>query len=150
MTRRTVAGLGLHGRPFTIHKFRSMAVDAEARLASPRAQSIGNGPPFKMDEGPRITRVGPVLRKYSLDELPQFWTVLRGNMSVVGHRPHRAKELDAFPNHGSRRLLIKPGIMRLWQVSGRSDLSLEESLKLDLRYVENWSLMGDTLRVRVG
>lgn len=135
--------VGLRGKPFTIHKFRSMAVDAEARLEALRSQSTGNGPLFKMDADPRITPVGRVLRKYSLDELPQFWTVLRGRMSVVGPRPHLERELDEFPDVGLRRLLIKPGITGLWQVSGRSDLNLEDSMKLDLRYVQNWSLLGD-------
>lgn len=139
--------IGLRGQPFTIHKFRSMAVDAESRLAALRAQSIGNGPLFKMENDPRLTRVGRFLRKYSLDELPQFWTALKGDMSVVGPRPHLEKELDQFPDEGLRRLLIKPGITGLWQVSGRSDLSLEDSIKLDLRYVENWSIVGDLVIV---
>jgi len=139
--------IGLRGQPFTIHKFRSMAVDAESRLAALRAQSIGNGPLFKMENDPRLTRVGRFLRRYSLDELPQFWTALKGDMSVVGPRPHLEKELDQFPDEGLRRLLIKPGITGLWQVSGRSDLSLEDSIKLDLRYVENWSIVGDLVIV---
>jgi len=96
-----------------------------------------------MADDPRVTRVGRILRKYSLDELPQFWTVLRGHMSVVGPRPHLAHELAAFPDDGLRRLLIKPGITGLWQVSGRSDLAIEDAIRLDLRYVENWSLSGD-------
>jgi len=135
--------IGLNGKPFTIHKFRSMSVDAESKLAMLRERSMTDGPLFKMDDDPRMTRVGRVLRKYSLDELPQFWTVLRGNMSVVGPRPHLENELDEFPDEGLRRLLIKPGITGLWQVSGRSDLSLEDSVKLDLRYVQSWSLLGD-------
>ena len=139
--------IGVHGRPFIIHKFRSMAVDAEARLEALLNESIGNGPLFKMDDDPRVTRVGRILRKYSLDEFPQFWTVLRGQMSVVGPRPHLEKELNEFPDAGLRRLLIKPGITGLWQVNGRSDLSLEDSIKLDLRYVQNWSLLGDLVIV---
>lgn len=135
--------IGLNGKEFTIHKFRTMRTDAEQLLEQLRSQSIGNGVLFKMDDDPRITRIGRFLRKYSLDELPQFWTVLGGHMSVVGPRPHLAKELDEFPDEGLRRLLIKPGITGLWQVSGRSDLSLDDSIKLDLRYVENWSLIGD-------
>lgn len=135
--------IGLEGNPFTIHKFRTMHVDAEARLAELRAASDTDGPLFKMTEDPRVTRVGRVLRKFSLDELPQFWTVLLGDMSVVGPRPHLADELAEFPDHALRRLLIKPGITGLWQISGRSDLSLEESIRLDLRYVESWSLSGD-------
>lgn len=135
--------IGLNGRPFTIHKFRSMSVDAESKLVLLRERSMSDGPLFKMNDDPRTTRVGRVLRKYSLDELPQFWTVLRGSMSVVGPRPHLEKELDEFPDEGLRRLLIKPGITGLWQVSGRSDLKLEDSVKLDLRYVRSWSLLGD-------
>lgn len=139
--------VGLRGKPFTIHKFRSMAVDAEAGLEVLRHQSMGDGPLFKMDDDPRVTRVGRILRKYSLDELPQFWTALRGRMSIVGPRPHLERELDEFPDVGLRRLLIKPGITGLWQVSGRSDLSLENSIKLDLRYVQRWSLLGDVVIV---
>lgn len=139
--------VGRNGEPFVIHKFRTMCVDAEAKLADLREASIGNGVLFKMDDDPRVTRVGRILRKYSLDELPQFWTALRGDMSVVGPRPHLARELADFPDEGLRRLLIKPGITGLWQVSGRSDLSLEESIRLDLRYVENWSLTGDLVIV---
>lgn len=135
--------VGRGGEPFTIHKFRSMSVDAEDRLEALRPESIGNGALFKMDDDPRTTRVGRTLRKLSFDELPQFWTVLRGDMSVVGPRPHLEKELAEFPDDGLRRLLIKPGITGLWQVNGRSNLSLEESIRLDLSYVENWSLSGD-------
>lgn len=135
--------VGLGGEPFVIHKFRSMATDAEARLDALRSESIGNGALFKMEDDPRTTRVGRVLRRLSLDELPQFWTALRGDMSVVGPRPHLEQELAAFPAAGLRRLLIKPGITGLWQVNGRSDLSLEESIRLDLSYVDNWSLSGD-------
>lgn len=141
------ARVGLKGKAFTIHKFRTMHTDAEARLAELLSKSISDGPLFKMADDPRVTRVGRILRKYSLDELPQFWTVLRGHMSVVGPRPHLAHELAAFPDEGLRRLLIKPGITGLWQVSGRSDLSLEDSIKLDLRYVENWSIVGDLVIV---
>ena len=90
-----------------------------------------------------MTRLGQFLRRTSLDELPQFWTVLTGAMSVVGPRPHLENELAEFPDEGMRRLLIKPGITGLWQVNGRSELSLEDSLRLDLSYVENWSMTGD-------
>jgi exopolysaccharide biosynthesis polyprenyl glycosylphosphotransferase len=135
--------IGLKGQEFTIHKFRTMHVDAEKRLAELRAESTQAGPLFKMVEDPRVTRPGRVLRKYSLDELPQFWTVLRGHMSVVGPRPHLAHELAEFSDEGLRRLLIKPGITGLWQVSGRSDLTFEDAISLDLLYVENWSLTGD-------
>lgn len=135
--------IGLEGRTFTIHKFRTMSVDAEARKAELQAAGSGNGVLFKVRADPRVTPLGRVLRKYSLDELLQFWTVLRGGMSVVGPRPHLADELDRFPDEGLRRLLIKPGITGLWQVSGRSNLSFAQSIRLDLRYVEDWSLVGD-------
>ena len=108
-----------------------------------RADSTGNGVLFKMDADPRVTRLGQFLRRTSLDELPQFCTVLTGGMSVVGPRPHLENELAEFPDEGMRRLLIKPGITGLWQVNGRSELSLEDSLRLDLSYVENWSMTGD-------
>lgn len=137
------ARVGLGGEEFVIHKFRSMHLDAEARLAELRDRQAEGGPLFKMEDDPRMTKVGRFLRKYSLDELPQFWTVLKGNMSVVGPRPHLASELAEYPDEGLRRLLIKPGITGLWQVSGRSDLSFEDAVRLDLRYVENWSLTGD-------
>lgn len=139
--------IGLNGAEFTIHKFRTMRTDAESHLEELRAESIGNVALFKLDRDPRVTRIGRLLRTYSLDELPQFWTVLRGRMSVVGPRPHLAKELAGFPDEGLRRLLIKPGITGLWQISGRSDLSLEDSVKLDLRYIESWSLTGDIVVV---
>lgn len=135
--------VGRYGRPFTIHKFRTMGVDAEARIDALIAAQGGRALLFKMDDDPRITRIGRILRKYSLDELPQFWSVLRGGMSVVGPRPQVAREVAEYTNAHHRRLLIKPGITGLWQVSGRSDLSLDESIRLDLRYVENWSLVGD-------
>ncbi|WP_241660264.1 sugar transferase [Propioniciclava tarda] len=139
--RQTRVGLG--GEEFVIHKFRSMHMDAEARLAALRDKSNADSPLFKLNADARMTQIGRVLRKYSLDELPQFWTVLKGQMSVVGPRPHLASELAQYPDEGLRRLLIKPGITGLWQVSGRSDLSFADAVRLDLRYVENWSLTGD-------
>jgi exopolysaccharide biosynthesis polyprenyl glycosylphosphotransferase len=139
--------VGLNGTTFTMHKFRSMAVDAEARLAELQAKNEGSGVLFKMKHDPRVTRVGRVLRKFSLDELPQFWDVLTGSMSVVGPRPPLAREVKEYESHVYRRLLTKPGITGLWQVSGRSDLSWEESVRLDLRYVENWSISGDIILI---
>lgn len=135
--------IGRHGKPFTIHKFRTMCVDAEAKLDALIAANGGNALLFKLPDDARITRVGKVLRKYSLDELPQFWTALWGKMSVVGPRPQVVREVAEYTDIHHRSLLIKPGITGLWQVSGRSDLSVEESIRLDLRYVENWSLVGD-------
>ncbi|WP_243231852.1 sugar transferase [Microbacterium sp. CIAB417] len=135
--------VGRDGRTFRMVKFRSMRTDAEQRLAELKEQNEGAGVLFKMKDDPRVTRVGKVLRKLSLDELPQFWNVLVGDMSVVGPRPPLPSEVTAYDGTVYRRLYIKPGITGLWQVSGRSDLSWDESVRLDLRYVENWSVMND-------
>nr|WP_314845529.1 sugar transferase [uncultured Microbacterium sp.] len=135
--------VGRDGRTFKMVKFRSMKTDAEQQLAALKEQNEGAGLLFKMKDDPRITRVGKVLRKLSLDELPQFWNVLIGDMSVVGPRPPLPSEVTAYDGTVFRRLYIKPGITGLWQVSGRSDLSWDESVRLDLRYVENWSVMND-------
>jgi lipopolysaccharide/colanic/teichoic acid biosynthesis glycosyltransferase len=120
-----------------------MHADAEQRLAALKAVNEGSGLLFKMKNDPRITRVGRVLRKLSFDELPQFWNVLAGEMSVVGPRPPLPSEVSDYDGTVSRRLYIKPGITGLWQVSGRSDLDWDESIRLDLRYVENWSVITD-------
>jgi exopolysaccharide biosynthesis polyprenyl glycosylphosphotransferase len=135
--------VGKDGNEFRMWKFRSMYADAEARLAALEAQSDGNGVLFKMKSDPRITRIGVFLRRFSLDELPQLFNVLTGSMSLVGPRPPLPSEVAKYENHVRRRLLVRPGITGLWQVSGRSDLSWEESVRLDLRYVENWSLGQD-------
>lgn len=135
--------VGRDGRTFRIVKFRSMKTDAEQQLAALKEQNEGAGLLFKMKDDPRVTRVGKVLRRLSLDELPQFWNVLVGDMSVVGPRPPLPSEVTAYDGTVFRRLYIKPGITGLWQVSGRSDLSWDESVRLDLRYVENWSVMND-------
>ncbi|WP_344092904.1 sugar transferase [Microbacterium deminutum] len=137
--------IGRDGREFTMLKFRTMRTTAESELAALSAQNEGSGPLFKLKRDPRITRVGAVFRKFSLDELPQFWNVLRGDMSVVGPRPPLPTEVRAYDGTVFRRLYIKPGITGLWQISGRSDLSWEESVRLDLRYVENWSVMTDLM-----
>lgn len=137
--------IGRDGREFRMIKFRTMKVDAEAQLAKLKEQNEGSGPLFKMKNDPRITRVGRVLRKFSLDELPQFVNVLTGDMSVVGPRPPLPSEVSDYKGRVYRRLYIKPGITGLWQVSGRSDLSWEESVRLDLRYVENWSITNDLM-----
>lgn len=132
--------VGRDGRLFVIYKFRTMYVDAEARLAELRHLNEFDGVLFKMRNDPRITRVGKWLRRYSLDELPQLFNVVRGQMSLVGPRPPLPEEVAQYPDDARRRLVVKPGITGLWQVSGRSDLSWEESVRLDLRYVENWSI----------
>ena len=135
--------VGAHGTRFTMLKFRSMVIDAEARLAQLRTLDEGNGVLFKMKEDPRVTRAGRFLRAYSLDELPQLWNVLRGDMSLVGPRPPLPSEVERYEGPVSRRLLTRPGITGLWQVNGRSNLSWEDSVRLDLYYVENWSITGD-------
>ncbi|WP_431278360.1 sugar transferase [Leifsonia poae] len=135
--------VGRNGETFRMFKFRSMVVDAEARLAKLQAQNEGNGLLFKMKNDPRVTRIGHFLRKYSLDELPQLFNVFLGDMSLVGPRPPLPAEVEGYENHVHRRLYIKPGLTGMWQVNGRSDLSWEESVRLDLYYVENWSLTGD-------
>lgn len=135
--------VGKNGSLFRMHKFRSMVVDAEARLNELAKASEGNGVLFKMKGDPRITKLGAFIRKYSLDELPQLWNVLVGEMSIVGPRPPLPAEVETYEQYVHRRLLVQPGITGLWQVSGRSDLSWEDSVRLDLYYVENWSLMQD-------
>lgn len=135
--------VGRDGRQFKMVKFRSMRVNAEEELAVLKARNEGAGLLFKMKDDPRITRVGKYLRKFSIDEVPQFWNVLKGDMSVVGPRPPLPDEVTAYDGTVFRRLYIKPGITGPWQVGGRSDLSWDESVRLDLRYVENWSVMTD-------
>jgi exopolysaccharide biosynthesis polyprenyl glycosylphosphotransferase len=141
--RQTRVGRG--GELFTMFKFRSMVVDAEARKMDLIALNDGHGALFKLRDDPRITRVGKILRDFSLDELPQLFNVLRGSMSLVGPRPHLAHEVAQMPYEANRRSLVTPGLTGLWQVSGRSDLEEEDGIKLDLRYVENWSLTLDLL-----
>ncbi|WP_369258294.1 sugar transferase [Geodermatophilus amargosae] len=137
--------VGVNGRGFTILKFRSMAVDADRRLAELLDRNEGDGLLFKMRRDPRVTRVGRWLRRFSLDELPQLLNVLGGSMSLVGPRPPLPAEVERYDSSVSRRLLVRPGLTGLWQISGRSDLSWEEAVRLDLRYVENWSLALDAL-----
>jgi exopolysaccharide biosynthesis polyprenyl glycosylphosphotransferase len=139
--------IGLNGKPFAMLKFRSMVVDAEKGRLALVGRNEGAGPLFKMRHDPRITRVGRWLRRLSIDELPQLINVLRGQMSIVGPRPPLQSEVATYSGDVHRRLLVKPGITGLWQVSGRSNLPWEESVRLDLYYVENWSLMQDLLIV---
>ena len=138
--------VGLNGEEFTMLKFRSMTADAETRLSEiAHLDEHGTGQLFKVKNDPRITRVGAFIRRYSLDELPQLFNVVRGEMSLVGPRPPLPREVEAYSPIAMPRLKVKPGLTGLWQVSGRSDLSVEESVRLDLRYVENWSLMMDAM-----
>jgi exopolysaccharide biosynthesis polyprenyl glycosylphosphotransferase len=136
---------GRDGRTFQMWKFRSMVPTAERELAGLLDRNEASGLLFKMRSDPRVTRVGRVLRAHSLDELPQFWNVLVGDMSVVGPRPPLVTEVESYDGPVRRRLMIKPGVTGIWQVSGRSDLSWEEGVRLDLYYVENWSLTGDLM-----
>jgi len=137
--------MGLGGKKFFMLKFRSMVVDAESLLPNLQVEERGEGNSvlFKMKNDPRITPVGRVMRRFSIDELPQLFNVLGGSMSLVGPRPPLDREVVFYEKHVHRRFLVKPGITGLWQVSGRSNLSWEDSVRLDLYYVENWSITGD-------
>jgi exopolysaccharide biosynthesis polyprenyl glycosylphosphotransferase len=135
--------VGKGGEPFKIYKFRTMVVDAEARLAEIRDKNDSDGVLFKLRRDPRVTGIGARLRKWSLDELPQLVNVLRGEMSLVGPRPALPEEAAKYADHVRRRLVVKPGLTGMWQVNGRSDLSWDETVRLDLRYVENWSFALD-------
>jgi exopolysaccharide biosynthesis polyprenyl glycosylphosphotransferase len=135
--------VGLRGKEFSCLKFRSMCTDAEARLAALAAQNEGAGPLFKMADDPRITRVGRLIRRLSIDELPQLWNAFRGEMSLVGPRPALPSEVAQYDDDTRRRLDVRPGLTGLWQVSGRSRLSWDDTVRLDLYYVDNWSMTQD-------
>lgn len=137
--------VGYRGNAFHMIKFRSMVTNAEELKKELMEQNEGNGVLFKMSDDPRITKIGKFIRKYSIDELPQLWNVFIGDMSLVGPRPPLPSEVAQYEEDAYRRLLVKPGITGLWQVSGRSNLSWEESIRLDLYYVENWSVIGDVV-----
>jgi exopolysaccharide biosynthesis polyprenyl glycosylphosphotransferase len=139
--------IGLDGQPFHMIKFRSMVDGADRKVAELASQNEGCGVLFKIKQDPRVTPVGCFLRRYSIDELPQFINVVRGEMSVVGPRPPLPSEAESYDNKVRRRLLVRPGITGLWQVSGRSDLSWEDTVRLDLSYVANWSMMSDLVIV---
>lgn len=139
--RQTRVGRG--GRHFTMIKFRTMTTDAEERRADLLTLNEGAGPLFKLIRDPRITRIGRLLRRTSLDELPQLWNVVRGDMSLVGPRPALPRETDQYDDWVRRRLSVKPGMTGLWQVSGRSRLGWNDAVRLDLDYVDNWTLGGD-------
>jgi exopolysaccharide biosynthesis polyprenyl glycosylphosphotransferase len=139
--------VGLNGNHFRMLKFRSMVVDAETQLIAlqGKERTEGNSVMFKMKNDPRVTPIGRFLRRFSLDELPQLFNVLGGSMSLVGPRPPLESEVAIYEHHVHRRFLVKPGITGLWQVSGRSNLSWEDTVRLDLYYVENWSITGDLM-----
>lgn len=137
--------VGINGEMFRMIKFRSMITDAESQLQALRVeqQDAGNNVLFKMKNDPRVTSVGRVIRRYSIDELPQLFNVVKGDMSLVGPRPPLKAEVDLYEDEARLRLLVKPGMTGLWQVSGRSNLSWDDSVRLDVFYVENWSITGD-------
>ncbi|ALG14103.1 sugar transferase [Kibdelosporangium phytohabitans] len=137
--------IGKDGKAFTMIKFRTMVPDAHAQRLHLLAMNEAEGPLFKMRKDPRVTRIGAVLRRFSMDELPQLFNVISGSMSLVGPRPPLPEETERYSSDARRRLLVKPGLTGLWQVSGRSDLPWEEAVRLDLRYVEDWSLALDAL-----
>jgi len=137
--------VGVGGAQFTCLKFRTMVPDAEAQLPQLAHRNDHDGVLFKLRDDPRVTRVGRWLRRLSLDELPQLFNVLAGQMSLVGPRPPLPAEVERYGRDAQRRLLVKPGLTGLWQVSGRSDLAWEDAVRLDLYYVENWSLSSDLL-----
>ncbi len=135
---------GHNGRPFTMFKFRTMIPDADKLKDSLAAQNEMGGPVFKIKNDPRITRIGSLLRKTSIDELPQFLNVLKGDMSLVGPRPPLPSEVTRYDRWQRRKLSVKPGLTCLWQVNGRNKIDFEDWMKLDLEYIDNWSLWLDT------
>jgi exopolysaccharide biosynthesis polyprenyl glycosylphosphotransferase len=135
--------VGMHGRIFTIYKLRTMVADADARYAELAAQSDTRGAAFKMVDDPRITPIGRWLRRFSLDELPQVWNVLRGEMSIVGPRPAPPREVEQYDLWHRRRLSMKPGITGLWQISSRLDEDFDQRAELDMAYIERWSIWLD-------
>lgn len=137
--------MGLNGRRFRCHKFRTMVVDAEKRLAELQHLNEVDGPVFKIKRDPRITKIGALLRKTSVDELPQLWNVFVGEMSLVGPRPPIPSEVEKYERWQRRRLSMRPGITCLWQISGRSNLDFDTWMRLDLQYIDNWSLTLDLI-----
>jgi lipopolysaccharide/colanic/teichoic acid biosynthesis glycosyltransferase len=136
--------VGKNGRRFTIYKFRTMVYDAEERLKDLRAENVMNGPIFKVPADPRVTPTGRELRRRHLDELPQFWNIFKGEMSLVGTRPPTEDETKHYENHHYKRLGMKPGLTGLWQINGNSAINdFEDVVKLDCRYIDKWSLALD-------
>ena len=134
---------GLHGRRFTLFKFRTMVEDAEQQQRHLSHLNEMDGPVFKMKRDPRVTRLGRWLRRLSLDELPQLWNVLKGDMSLVGPRPPVPQEVSAYQRWQRRRLSMRPGLTCLWQIQGRNDLDFDRWMELDLEYIDNWSPLLD-------
>lgn len=148
--------VGQNGKIFRMFKFRSMCVDAEAKLKDIKHKNEMTGPMFKMKEDPRITKIGKIIRKTSIDELPQLLNVLRGEMSLVGPRPNLPSEVAKFKEHHKRKLMAKPGLTCYWQVSGRSNIDFEQWMELDIKYIEERSIWIDiklifkTVKVLIG
>ncbi len=137
--------IGKNGKPFKMYKFRSMCVDAEDKLSELLEQNEVEGAMFKMKEDPRITKVGKVIRKFSIDELPQLWNVLIGEMSLVGPRPPLVREVAVYAEYDKQRLLVKPGCTGLWQVSCRNEVGFDEMVELDLSYIRSMSIKNDLI-----
>ncbi|EOT49316.1 hypothetical protein IGK74_001346 [Enterococcus sp. AZ150] len=137
--------VGKNGKPFKMYKIRSMCIDAEEKLAELLSLNEIEGAMFKMKDDPRITKIGKFIRKTSIDELPQLWNVLKGDMSLVGPRPPLVREVEHYTEHDKERLFVKPGCTGLWQVSGRNSLSFNQMVNLDIKYIENLSLKNDTV-----
>ncbi|MEW6606002.1 MAG: sugar transferase [bacterium] len=135
--------VGLNGRQFCFYKFRTMVINAEKKKNSLKHLNEMDGPVFKIRNDPRITKFGRFLRKYSLDELPQFFNVLKGEMSIVGPRPPLPEEVEKYDSYQYRRLSMKPGLTCIWQVSGRNKISFKEWMRMDLEYIDNYSLWLD-------
>lgn len=135
--------IGMNGKPFIMFKLRTMVQSADQQLSSLLASNECDGPLFKIRNDPRVTSTGRFLRRFSIDEVPQFLNVLRSEMRVVGPRPPLRREVEAYDDDVQRKLLVRPGITGPWQVSGRCDLPWDEAARLDLAYVDNWSLRGD-------
>ncbi|WP_080291095.1 sugar transferase [Oenococcus oeni] len=135
--------IGLHGKSFVMYKLRSMIPDADLKRIKLLDKNEKHGGLFKMKRDPRVTKIGRFLRSHSLDELPQFWNVLKGDMSLVGPRPPLHSEVEKYNEYQTQRLLVRPGMSGLWQISGRSNLDFEDMIALDLKYIDERSTWGD-------
>lgn len=135
--------VGINGKEFSMYKFRSMCMDAEEKLKKLQDKNETEGPTFKMQQDPRITKVGHFIRKYSIDELLQLVNILKGDMSIIGPRPAIRREVDQYGEFDKLRLLVKPGLSCYWQVSGRSNIPFDEWMKLDVKYIKEMSLLTD-------
>ena len=135
--------VGVNGKEFNMYKFRSMCMDAEEKLKKIQHKNETEGPTFKMQEDPRITKVGHFIRKYSIDELLQLVNILKGDMSIIGPRPALPREVAQYGEFDKLRLLVKPGLSCYWQISGRSDIPFDEWMKLDVKYIREMNLLTD-------